>query len=129
MLMGSFEFEAVVAASLPRPMDGWSSRDAIRGVAIVSEDGLLVHDALPAGSDREAVAALVLPLVDHGRQLSQAAGAGAIETIVLELEGGPAIVSQVDPRHTLIVLAKPARDIGLLLHEIRTERSAVARAI
>jgi hypothetical protein len=110
-------------------MDGWSSRDTIRGAAIVSEDGLLIHDALPAGSDREAVAALVLPLVDHGRQLSHAAGAGNLETVVLELAAGPAIVSQVDQRHTLIVLAEPARDIGLLLHEIRTERAAVARAI
>src|SRR5262249_62358218 len=98
-------------------------------VAVGAEEGPPAPAPLPAGSDREAVAALVIPLVDHGRQLSHAAGTGRIETVVLELEGGPAIVSQVDQRHILIVLAEPARDIGLLLHEIRTERAAVSRAI
>jgi uncharacterized protein len=116
-------------ATLPHPMDRWSSRDAIRGAAIVSEDGLLVYDALPAGSDREAVAALLRPLVDNGRQLGDAAGAGRLDTLVLDLEAGPAIVSPVDERHTLVVLARPDQDIGRLLFEIRTERAAVARAI
>ena len=115
--------------TLPHPMAGWASRGTIRGAAIVSEDGLLVHDALPAGSDREAVAALVLPLVEHSRQLSHAAGRGGVETVVLDLEGGPAIVTPVDHRHTLIVLAEPERDIGPLLFEIRTERTALAGAI
>jgi predicted regulator of Ras-like GTPase activity (Roadblock/LC7/MglB family) len=121
--------EEPMTTSLPGPMDGWSSRSTIRGAAIVSEDGLLVHDALPVSSDREAVAALVLPLMEHGRQLSQAAGGGRLETVVLELEGGPAIVSPVDERHTLVVLAEPDRDIGGLLFEIRTDRATLAQAI
>ena len=118
-----------MALSLPHPMRGWTSRSAIRGAAIVSEDGLLVHDGLPGGTDGEAVAALVMPLVEHGRQLSLAAGRGRLDTVVLELERGPAIVSPVDSKHTLIVLAEPESDIGPLLFEIRTERTALARAI
>ena len=110
-------------------IDRWSSRPAIRGAAVVSEDGLLVHDALTGAVDREAVAALAVAVLTHARQLGEAALAGGVGSVVIELAQGPAIVSGIDDRHTLVVLAEPGRDLGGLLFEIRQQKPSLSRAL
>jgi len=111
------------------PIDRWTSRPVIRGAAVVSEDGLLVHDALPDRVDREAVAALAVTVRRHAEQLGTAAAAGNLGRIVLEFADGPAIVAVLDDRHTLVVLAAPDQDLGPLLFDIRDGRPALLRAI
>ncbi len=110
-------------------IDRWSSRPVIRGAAVVSEDGLVVHEALGAGVDREAVAALAVTVRRHAVQLADAAAAGSLGSIVLELTGGSVVLAALDDRHTLVVLAAPDRDLGPLLFDIRDGRSALVQAI
>ncbi|MEO8448869.1 MAG: roadblock/LC7 domain-containing protein [Gemmatimonadota bacterium] len=110
-------------------ISGWTNGESVHGAAIVSEDGLLVHDALDPGTDREAIAALAIELIRNGRQLGMAGARSRLDTVVLDLEHGPAILSPLDASHTLIVFAAGDTDIGALLYEIRTQRAAVSAAI
>jgi predicted regulator of Ras-like GTPase activity (Roadblock/LC7/MglB family) len=75
------------------------------------------------------VAALAVNLLRDGGQLGHAGRAGELHTVVLDLENGPAIVTPVDVRHTLVIFAQPDTDIGPLLFEIRQQREAVSAAI
>jgi predicted regulator of Ras-like GTPase activity (Roadblock/LC7/MglB family) len=110
-------------------IDRWSSRPVIRGAAVISEDGLLIHDGLGPGVDRDAVAALAVTIRRHAEQLAHAAAAGDLGSVVIELAQGPAILAGLDERHTLVVLAVPDQDVGPLLFEIRDRRPALIEAI
>jgi predicted regulator of Ras-like GTPase activity (Roadblock/LC7/MglB family) len=115
--------------SVRQILDAWDNRAAVRGAAVVSEDGLVVHDLLDPAADSEAVAALAVTVIEHGRQFGDAQGPTDLRTVVLDLANGPAILTPLDDRHALVVLAQPDRDIGPLLFEIRQSRSALTRAI
>lgn len=115
--------------TLPQLLEGWSNRAAVRCAAIANEDGMLVHDLLGDGMDRDAVAALAVTVMRHCRQLGEAAGSAAVRSVVVDASEGPAILTLLDERHTLIVLARPDRDIGPLLREIRLATPALRRAV
>lgn len=115
--------------SLTDTLDRWASRSAIRGAAVVSEDGLLIHDALVGTMDREAIAALAVAVRTHAGQLGDAAHSGPLGAVVIELDSGPAIISGLDDRHTLVILARADHDLGPLLFDIRQQKPALTRAI
>ncbi len=107
----------------------WPSHDSIRAAAVVSEDGLLIHDAFDGEIDREAVAALAVTLLRAGRQLGHAANHGDLGSMVVEFAGGPAVLAGLEGNHTLVVLAKPNRDLGPLLFDVRREKTALGRSV
>ncbi|MGH7561135.1 MAG: roadblock/LC7 domain-containing protein [Gemmatimonadales bacterium] len=113
-------------SSLREVMSGWPARDAVRGAAIVGEDGLVIHDALSPGTDSEAIAALAVTTRRHAEQLGGAGGYGDLATAVFEFGQGPAILSALPSGATLIVLAEPDQDLGPLLYELRTRRESLA---
>jgi len=115
--------------SFRRTIEQWPSRSSVRGAAVVSEDGFLVHDELGTSLDGEAIAALAVTLHRHARQFGAAAEGGELGAIVLEFERGPAILAALDDRHTLVVLAQPDRDLGHLLFDIRTARATLAAGL
>ncbi len=106
-------------------MQGLNTRDAVRGAAIVGEDGLVIHDALTAEADVEAVAALAITTMRHAEQFGGASRSGPLRTAVLDFGNGPAILTVLAPSATLVVLARPDRDLGPLLYELRTRRDTL----
>jgi predicted regulator of Ras-like GTPase activity (Roadblock/LC7/MglB family) len=115
--------------SLRSTLAAWPSHDSIRAAAVVSEDGLLIHDAFEGEVDREAVAALAVTLLRTGRQLGQAANRGDLGSMVVEYDGGPAVLSALDDHHTLVLLAKPNQDLGPLLFDVRRGKAALGRSV
>ena len=107
-------------------MQGLEARDAVRGAAIVGEDGLVIHDALMPEADGEAVAALAVTTMRHAEQFGGAGRCGALRAAVLDFGEGPAILSALGPGATLVVLARPDRDLGPLLFELRTNHDSLA---
>jgi predicted regulator of Ras-like GTPase activity (Roadblock/LC7/MglB family) len=103
-------------------LQGFTARDAVRGAAIVGDDGLVIHDALSAEADAEAVAALAVTTMRHAEQLGGAGRCGPLRTAVFDFGDGPAILTALTPATTLVVLARPDRDLGPLLFELRTSR-------
>ncbi len=110
-------------------IDRWPSRSAVRGAAVINEDGFLVHDALVEGLDHEAIAALGVTLLRHARQFGLAVDGGNLGAVVIELGNGPAILLPLDSRHTLVVLAGPDHDLGQLLFELQSARVSLAEVI
>ena len=106
-------------------MQGLDSRDSVRGAAIVGDDGLVIHDALTSDADTEAVAALAVTTMRHADQFGGAGRCGTLRTAVLDFGNGPAILSVLGPGAILIVLARPDRNLGPLLYEIRTRRDSL----
>ncbi len=107
----------------------WPSYIDVRGAAVISEDGLLVHDLFPPGADGEAVAALALSLLYQAEQLGRAAGGDEAGTVVAEVDAGPVVVTRLDRHHSLVVLAQPGRDIGALLFDIRRHRTQLGEVV
>ena len=112
-------------AGLREMLQGLDAGDSVRGGVIVGEDGLVIHSALTPEADDEAVAALAVTTRRHAEQLGGASRSGELRTAVLEFGGGPAILSALTPQATLVVLAKPDRDLGPLLYELRIRRDAL----
>jgi len=106
-------------------MQGLNSRDAIRGAAIVGDDGLVIHDALASEADGEAVAALAVTTMRHAEQFGGAGRCGPLRTAVLDFGNGTAILTMLGDGATLVVLARPDRDLGPLLYELRTRRDTL----
>ncbi len=107
----------------------WPSYIDVRGAAVISEDGLLIHDLFPHDTDGEAVAALALALLSQAEQLGRAAGGDDIGAVVLELDAGPVVVARLDRQHSLVVLAEPERDIGALLYDVRQHRARLSEVV
>lgn len=106
-------------------MQGLSTRDAVRGAAIVGDDGLVIHDALTAEADSDAVAALAVTTMRHAEQFGGASRSGPLRMAVLDFGNGPAILTVLTPGATLVVLARPDRDLGPLLYELRNRRDTL----
>ena len=106
-------------------IQGLGSGDLVRGAAIVGEDGLVIHDALAADADTEAVAALAVTTMRHAEQFGGAGRCGPLRSAVLDFGDCPAILTTLSPGNTLVVLARPDRDLGPLLYELRSRRDAL----
>src|SRR5262245_7001897 len=106
-------------------IQGLDAGTSVRGAAIIGEDGLVIHDALGAEADGEAVAALAVTTLRHAEQFGGACRAGPLETAVFEFGEGPAILSTLASGATLVVLAHKDRDLGPLLYELRTRRDTL----
>jgi predicted regulator of Ras-like GTPase activity (Roadblock/LC7/MglB family) len=112
-------------AGLREIIEAFDSGGLVRGAAIIGEDGLVIHDALGAGTDGEAVAALAVTTMRHAEQLGGAGGCGPLRSAVFDFVQGPAILSALTTTTTLVVLARPERDLGTLLYELRTRQDAL----
>ena len=106
-------------------IQGLDAGESVRGAAIVGEDGLVIHDALGADADGEAVAALAVTTLRHAEQFGGAFRSGPLRTAVFEFGEGPAILSALTPTALLVVLARPNRDLGPLLYELRISHAAL----
>ncbi len=104
-----------------------AERPDVAGVVVVSDEGLVVESVLPAGLDREAIAALGATALRSLASLGEATALGAPDDVVLEAPGG-ALVLQRLPGSTasLVVLAADHGDLGTLLYELRRHRAAIA---
>jgi uncharacterized protein len=110
-------------------IEGLAARPEVTGVALISTEGLLIDDALPASLDGDALAALATTVLRQFHELGSAAGRGPAASAVIEFQGGPAIIGAMEGGSALVVLARPEADLGDLLYLIRRYRPAVADAL
>lgn len=106
-----------------------AERPEVAGVAVFSDEGLLVEGLLPAAADAEAVAALAATALGALAGLSQAAALGAPGDVVIDAPGGALVLHRLPDSTALLVLAGEDGDLGALLYELRRHGPALASLV
>jgi predicted regulator of Ras-like GTPase activity (Roadblock/LC7/MglB family) len=117
---------ALASAVLRTILDGLLTRPEVLGVAVVSDDGLVIEQALPPGSDGDALAALARTVLSHAAELGVTCRVGPLGLAVLDYRDGPLILAELADGASLLVLTSPSTDLGELLYLIRRHRPAMA---
>lgn len=105
---------------------GLAARPEVTGAAIISGEGLVIHEVLPAGADPEALAALATTLLRHTTELGEAARLGRLSTALLDYGTGPVIVSALGEGSALVLLIRADADFGEILYLVRRHQPAIA---
>src|SRR2546426_6836712 len=113
-------------ATIRDVVDALSRRAGVDAVVVVGRDGLPIDSRTGNGVDAENVAALVPAVINGMAQLGQAGGRGEFGTGVLEFGSGLAVVSVLNADALLVVLVRPATNVGALLYDLRRHRTAIA---
>jgi len=102
-----------------------AARDGVRGVLLLSGDGLPIEHSAAGTFEPETVAALAATLAQYAGQLGAGASLGELSTGVLEFDGGLLLVARVGTGDWLAILAAPEADVGPLLFDLRQHRPAL----
>jgi predicted regulator of Ras-like GTPase activity (Roadblock/LC7/MglB family) len=106
-----------------------ADRPEVAGVAVVSDEGLIVESALPPALDPDAVAAHAVTVMRHLESLGGAIGQGHPRQVVSEGANGVVVLHRLPGGATLLVLAAPDGDLGTLLHDLRRHAPALEQLI
>ena len=113
-------------ATIRDVVEALSRRPGVDAVVVVGRDGLPIDSHTANGVDADNVAALLPSVINGMAQLGQAGGRGDFGTGVLEFGSGLAVVSVLSADALLVVLVRPATNVGALLYDLRRHRSAIA---
>jgi predicted regulator of Ras-like GTPase activity (Roadblock/LC7/MglB family) len=106
-----------------------ADRPEVAGVAVVSDEGLMVESALPADLDPDAVAAHAVSVVRYLASLSGAVALGAPRQVVVEGTLGALVLHRLPGGATLLVLAAPGDDLGVLLNDLRRHATVLDQLV
>jgi predicted regulator of Ras-like GTPase activity (Roadblock/LC7/MglB family) len=116
-----------VTSPLRSVLQALAERPEVAGVVVVSDEGLVVDAVLPAGVDREAIAAHGATALRSLASLGQAAALGAPAEVVVDAPGGALILHRLaGSTASLVVLAADQSDLGTVLYEVRRHAPALA---
>jgi hypothetical protein len=100
-------------------------RPGVEAVVVVGRDGLPI-DSSGKDVDADSLAALLPGVMRGAGELGAAGARGDFSLGVLEFGGGLAVVSTLNAEASLVVLVRPAANVGALLFDIQRHRSAIA---
>ncbi len=103
-----------------------ANRPGVEAAILVSRDGLVIDGAGAEAGGLDAAAAYVPGLIAASEDLSSTIARGHLVSEILEFERGFAIVSNLGPDVALLVLVRPAADLGSLVGELRRHRTHIA---
>jgi predicted regulator of Ras-like GTPase activity (Roadblock/LC7/MglB family) len=112
-------------AALGEVIRGLAAREGVRGVLLLSGDGLAIEHSAGGPFEPETVAALAATLAQHADRLGQGLGIGELHTGVLQFTDGMLVLAGVGGGDWLAILAQPDVDIGPLLYDLRHHRPAL----
>jgi predicted regulator of Ras-like GTPase activity (Roadblock/LC7/MglB family) len=113
-------------ATIRELVEAFGRRDGVDAVVVVGRDGLPIDAHSPNGIDSENLAALLPAVIKAMGELGTAGARGEFATAVLEFGHGLAVVAVLSADALLIILVRPATNIGSLLFDLRRHRSAIA---
>jgi predicted regulator of Ras-like GTPase activity (Roadblock/LC7/MglB family) len=112
-------------AALGEVIQGLAAREGVRGVLLLSRDGLAIEHTAGQAFEPETVAALAATLAQHTERLGGGLGIGELHTGVLQFGDGLLILAGVGGGDWLAILAGPDVDVGPLLYDLRHHRPAL----
>lgn len=103
--------------------------DGVMAAAVLGRDGLLIDSDANAGIDAEQVAAHVPSILQFADELGTAAGAGSLQTAILEHQGATVVLAGMSAEVVLLVLVTPDANLGGLIYDIRRHRAGLATLV
>ena len=100
--------------------------EGVDAAIVLGRDGLLIDSNAAAELDGEQVAAHVPSILQFCDELGAAARQGALQTAILELEQGMAVLAAMSAEVVLLVLLRPDANLGALLYDLRRHRASLA---
>lgn len=110
-------------------LDRLARRSEVEAVFVVGQDGLLVDQIGPDGTDGEAVAAMAPTVLQNARELGAAAGHERVRTAIVEYADGVAVITDISADILLVTFVSPDAPFGGLLYELRENREQIARLV
>lgn len=110
-------------------VEALGQREGVEAVVILGTDGLPIDSHTPAGTDPEALAAVIPNVLRACEQLGSSAASGALEIGVLEFDGRAAVVANLTADAKLLLLARRRANIGPLLYDLKRYRAEIADAL
>ncbi|MDQ8159985.1 MAG: roadblock/LC7 domain-containing protein [Gemmatimonadota bacterium] len=104
-------------------------RDGVDAAVVLGRDGLLIDGATEKPFDAEGLAAYVPPMALAAAEMALAAGRGEVGMMVLDCSAGAVVVTSLSPDAYLLVLLRPAADLGALLYDLRRHRAQIASIV
>jgi len=102
-----------------------AGRPGVTAVVVVSGDGLVIDQA-GAGLDTDTVAALVPAIISNAKRLGTSAGHGELGIGAFEFAGSTAVMATMGADAILLAFCGSGADVGQLLFDLNTHRSALA---
>jgi predicted regulator of Ras-like GTPase activity (Roadblock/LC7/MglB family) len=116
-------------SSIRDVIEALGQHDGVEAVVLLGTDGLPIDSQTPAGTDPEALAAVIPDVLRACDQLGSSAESGALEMGVFEFDGRAAVVANLHPDAKLLILAKRRANIGPLLYDLKRYRAEIADAL
>jgi len=104
-------------------------REGVEAAVVLGRDGLLIDSDTADHVSAEQVAAHVPSIVQFADDFGAAAARGALQTAILEHEGGMSVVCCLSADAVLLVLVQPSANLGQLMYEIRRNRANIAALV
>ena len=106
-----------------------SSSADVEASALISNDGLMIASALPAGVDEDRVGAMSAALLSLGDRAGRELARGSIDRIMIQGEKGYVIMTSSGEEAVLTIMAKPNAKLGLIFLDIKRASEALAKLI
>jgi uncharacterized protein len=101
----------------------------VEAAVVLGRDGLVIDGQAATGLDVEDLAAGIPSIVAAADELGGTLDRGTTTTVVLEYDGGLALVSSMSADALLLVLVSSSANVGQLLHELRRNRQHIAALV
>lgn len=107
-----------------------ADRTDVAGALVVSDEGLVIDAATPAGGiEVDTAAALAATTLRTLQGLGEATGHGTPHQVVVEGMTGTLVMHRLPSGATLLVLAADAGDLGALLYDLRRHGPALTELV
>lgn len=91
-----------------------SSTTDFEASAIISEDGLMIANILPQGTEETQVAAMSAALLNMGAKAAEELKRGKVSQLFIKGESGYVVITEAGPHSVLLALARPEAKLGLI---------------
>ena len=104
-------------------------REGVEAAVVLGRDGLLIDSQTADHVNAEQIAAHVPSIVQFADEYGGAASRGALQTAILEHDGGMSVICCLSSDAVLLVLVQPSANLGQLLYELRRNRANIAALV
>ncbi|MCB0264262.1 MAG: roadblock/LC7 domain-containing protein [Calditrichia bacterium] len=106
-----------------------SSTPDIEGVAVASDDGLVIASRLPEDVEEDRVGAMSAAILSLGERSSEELNRGDVKQVLVKGENGYVVLMNVGSESVLITMTTENVKLGLLFLELKRAAEELRKAL